>query len=118
MHMPVPEKLPSVASNDKLIHFTLYFVLVLLWGMAMRCGGHQLTGRVMIFAWVGFGLYAAMDEWLQGFVNRSPDMRDWLADKCGITASLALIYAWGRFSCDSADESTLSGPKKPDKQTG
>lgn len=101
-HLPVPVVLVSVVSLfDLLIHCAAFFVLTVL--------------AILTFYWRfkpqfrgcsdGFGLvptrvpsfilpilliaYAALDEYLQQFVNRYPDMRDWLADTVGI------LLAWG-----------------------
>ena len=40
-------------------------------------------------------VYAALDEWLQSFVGRDMDLRDWLADMAGATATIALLE-WKR----------------------
>jgi VanZ family protein len=40
-------------------------------------------------------LYAALDEWLQGFIGRSAALTDWLADVLGAVLVLAVLE-WRR----------------------
>lgn len=101
-HLPVPEMLEeTVSAFDLLIHCAAYFVLTVLaifafyWDFKPRFEGVSdafgltpvrqapLTLAVLL---IGYG---ALDEYLQGFVNRYPDVRDWLADSVGV------LLAWG-----------------------
>ena len=50
--------------------------------------GRPLSARFVWFAALILIAYAALDEYLQRYVNRSPDMIDWLWDSAGVVAVL------------------------------
>ena len=69
---------------DKIIHFTLYFLLAWLGGKYLFVAG-QTPSTPRLIAYAGlFAGYAAFDEWLQQFVGRTMSLGDWLADVAGI----------------------------------
>lgn len=80
---PSPDGLP--AGTDKLIHFSMYAVLGLLVGRAMRArGGARLLVTVAVLS-----ACAAADEWHQSWIpTRSSDVRDWVADTMGATVGI------------------------------
>lgn len=79
--------------GDKLIHFVAYFVLVILGDRYMRSVGRPRTPARMI-TWAGiYAAYGGFDEWLQGFVSRTPSLWDWIADVAGIAAA-TLVLTW------------------------
>ena len=74
---------------DKLVHFALYFALGGLLARARWVSGTGVR-HTLLFA-VGC-IYAALDEWHQGFVpERTPDPADWLADVAGVAAGYLLV---------------------------
>ena len=78
---------------DKVIHFALYFVLVILGGWNLRSAGRRSSLGTLI-AWAGvYAAYAGIDEWLQQFVERTPSFWDWAADVAGV-ATGTVVLAW------------------------
>lgn len=85
---------PDTWQSDPLslsAHFLEYAVLaVLLWMAARRTP--LLAAYAGLAALLIAVLYAASDEWHQGFVpGRVPDVRDWLADAAGALVALWLV---------------------------
>ena len=85
--VPMPGDIPQ---GDKLIHFTAFGLLALLFWrfvQALRPIGPR-------FVW-GSGLvliaYAALDEYAQQFVGRHTDVMDFAANTAGIVCVLAVI---------------------------
>lgn len=91
-HMPLPEIVSQANLSDKTLHFMVYFILVfLLWG-AIRPYSKVTWSKPpvwMILAVVVW--YGVLDEWLQGLVGRTADVRDFLADLAGALTSLAVL---------------------------
>ena len=86
-HMPrLPHAVPRF--NDKLLHFTAYFVLTTL-----MCYTTNSTRWFRRFAVIGVTamIYGAIDEATQAFVpRRSPELNDFLADAAGIWTAILL----------------------------
>lgn len=78
---------PGVPGADKIIHFCLYFGLAWLGVRATRPAQDGLRFRSAIGWALVFLVYGALDEWLQGFVGRTPSVYDWLADVAGIVVA-------------------------------
>lgn len=85
------EKLPVPAVfdfQDKLLHFTAYFVMGCLSWRAfrhLRLKGQQLAFVSLLFC----VLYGLSDEWHQSFVpGRKSSGLDWLADSLGAAAAI------------------------------
>lgn len=78
----------AFAGLDKIGHGVFYFVLAAL---AARAAGR----RRRVVAWsVAFGLalaYGGALEVGQAFVNRNPNLWDWVADGIGAAAGAALV---------------------------
>ena len=74
----------------KLIHFSEYALLALLWWRALRT---RLDGRTAALAALAVtSLYAASDEFHQSFVDgRNGSPIDWAIDSAG--AGLAMLWA-------------------------
>lgn len=83
--------------SDKVIHFGLFFVLVALGAIALRARATS-AGAGSLIGWCAMYLiYAAIDEWTQGFVGRDVQFGDYVANAAGIlTATIAAIL-WMRF---------------------
>jgi VanZ family protein len=77
--------------QDKLHHFTAYFIMGLL---AWRNFRHfvKLPYLLAIISIVFCSLYGVSDEWHQSFVEgRTSDSMDWLADTVGATVAIFLL---------------------------
>ncbi|MFI3188632.1 teicoplanin resistance protein VanZ [Crenothrix sp. D3] len=87
--LPTPEWFEH---QDKLHHFSAYFVMGLL---AWRSARHTVNSPIMLaLVSIAFcSLYGASDEWHQSFVvGRSSDILDWLADTSGASAGIFLLH--------------------------
>ncbi len=72
----------------KSAHFTEYAILALLWAWALPRHPMRLIG-----AWTAATLYAASDEFHQGFVaNRGPAITDVAIDATGAATALLLLW--------------------------
>lgn len=95
-HTPVPEAVSSVTSQwDKVLHFGAYLGLALLTvAVCLNSFPSQISA---LFLGATLMVYAALDEFLQGYVGRQPDVMDWICDCLGIIVGFALWQAvmWG-----------------------
>jgi VanZ family protein len=85
-------KIEWFAHQDKLHHFTAYFVMGIL---AWRGFKHRVKMPIILAltSIVFCSLYAVSDEWHQSFVvGRSSDVFDWLADTLGASAGVLLLH--------------------------
>ena len=91
-HMPIPKLVRQADMSDKTLHALAYFILVfLLWGTVrpyQRVNWRKATVWLILAVVVWYGV---MDEWLQGYTGRSPDVKDFVADLIGAGASLILL---------------------------
>jgi VanZ family protein len=81
----LPVRFPQ---SDKVAHFFAFGLLAFLFWKCIESLDRRLSRR---FVWVAFTVliaYAALDEYLQQFVNRYTSLADWLADLAGIGAVL------------------------------
>jgi VanZ family protein len=103
-HLPkMPGVRPAIPHLDKAVHAGLFFGLTVLGGLAMGLRGRPDRVRAVLLWAVVYAVYGAVDEWLQGFVRRDPDVLDWLADLVGITAgSTVLLVGAGMRKSDTA----------------
>lgn len=91
-HTPVPGFVGKMGMSDKTMHYLAYLILVsLLWltvSPTSKVDWRKAKVWVVlaVIAW-----YGATDEWLQGFVNRSPDVHDFAADFFGAITGLAIL---------------------------
>jgi len=89
-HLPVPEALLDVVSiYDKVMHAAAFCVLGLLTFLAL--GGVSPVRPPSMWMLSGLLIYAGVDESLQGFTNRTPDIADWISDSCGIVVAFLLV---------------------------
>lgn len=85
-HLPAAD-LVDVSVNDKIKHFAAFFGLTLLWCYVTN---GPIIGRILVIGPLVM-LYAALDEWTQGFVpGRQPDVWDFLADLAGMATAMTL----------------------------
>lgn len=94
-HFPRLRLKTHVTAADKVAHVVCFALLAFLfWRFAETFRKPAPPWLVWLtLAWLG--LYAALDEWTQGFVGRGTDVQDWLADMLGIMAVLAVLE-WRR----------------------
>jgi VanZ family protein len=92
-HVPrLPKWVAQTQLGDKTPHFLAYLGLVFLWWFAIR--PYKRVNWFKGAVWVtlaAMAIYGTLDEWLQGFVQRTPDVWDFAADMTGVTAGLVLL---------------------------
>lgn len=74
--------------TDKAAHFMAFALLAFVFWRFNESLGRPLSARFVWFAAPILIAYAALDEYLQRYVNRSPDLIDWLWDSAGVVAVL------------------------------
>lgn len=82
----------DLPGNDKTIHFLFYFVLTLLWYVALE---RKYKNRLLKFLIVGASIiYGIIIEILQGVLtqNRQADVYDALANSVGAFLALLVIF--------------------------
>ncbi len=102
--VPVPE-------SDKLAHLAAFALLAFLFWRFGQTLVRPLSGR---FVWLAASVliaYAGLDEYLQQFVGRTTDLRDWLCDAAGIVPVLVLLE-WHR-RVRTARAGAVSTPSAP-----
>ena len=98
-HLPHPEVLFPIESNDKWLHFGAYFGLAFLMATRMQTL-RPVTGRVMLAIWSLAAVTGVVDELTQLLpgINRHCEFADWLADiagaACGLTIWCLLRRWW------------------------
>ena len=92
-HVPVPMWVRKAGVSDKVLHLLAYMILAfLLWCAVAR---DVRLGRRRARAWWVFlvvVLYGAADEVVQGYVGRSCDIMDFVADLAGTLAGLFVFW--------------------------
>jgi VanZ family protein len=78
-----------------LAHLVAFGLLTFLFWRFVESFGQLLSGRFVWLAALWLGVYATLDEYLQQFVNRGTDLRDWLANLVGVASVLAVLE-WRR----------------------
>ncbi len=91
-HIPVPQFFHGAQVSDKTLHYIAYFVLVFLLWFAISPDRKVKWNRAAVW-WVLFVVvcYGVLDEWLQGYVGRNADVRDFFADLAGALTGLVLL---------------------------
>ncbi len=92
-HIPhVPRWIGQVAVSDKVMHFAAYlFLSFLLWFAVnpdKKVHWRKPTVWFILFAVVWYGV---IDEWLQMYVGRNADVRDFFADLAGAVTGLSIL---------------------------
>ncbi len=82
----------NVVGNDKFIHFLFYFILVILWGLAIKqiCSNSRRLLLVAVFA-VNYGIII---EVLQSVltITRQADFYDILANTAGVIIGTVILF--------------------------
>ncbi len=86
-HTPMPAGPPA---SDKLLHFSAYFVLAVLFAV-WRITRHAPTRRIVQLTIGVLFAFAVFDELTQTLVGRHCDALDAAADWAGISAALACV---------------------------
>ncbi len=92
-HIPNPSAIiRGINVSDKTMHFIAYLCLVfLLWfalGSSNKVNWRKISVWLIILI---MACYGAVDEWLQGFVHRTPDILDFFADMAGVLTGLIML---------------------------
>ena len=91
-HIPVPNLVGKLGMSDKTMHVLAYMVLMFfMWSAARpyeRVRWNRPTVWILLAVVVFYGV---ADEVLQGYVHRSPDVTDFLADLSGALAALITL---------------------------
>lgn len=105
MHVPLPEDaLGGIAGADVVVHFIVFFVLTSLGASCLRNSrAGSSFSAIVLWALIYIG-YAALDEWLQRFVRRTPSVVDWLFDVGGIVMATGIALMWERRSRERLSE--------------
>jgi len=91
-HIPVPAKVRDAGVSDKVLHFLAYLILVFLFWIVL-CPNRKVCWRKAA-SWAAVVImvvYGIIDELLQGYVGRSCDRMDLVADLAGAFAGLILL---------------------------
>jgi len=96
----LPQAPGGVPVSDKALHSTGFVVLAGVLGLFLAVR-YCFSIRWLAFMMAVLAAYAVFDEWTQALVpNRTPDLRDWLADLLGAAIGTALIgcvwWLWER----------------------
>ena len=100
-HIPEPDLPDMPEHSDKVIHFCGYAMLTLLGAFATTRSAVRPTRTLLRWSAI-FLVYGVLDEWLQGFVNRTPSVGDFFADAAGILAGGLLWLIFKRFTASRA----------------
>ncbi|MFZ0455315.1 MAG: VanZ family protein [Ignavibacteriaceae bacterium] len=88
------KELPKTGINDKIEHFTAYFLLGILLSLTLLFQNKfsKIKKYFTLFTGLIIGLYAALDEIHQLFVpGRNCDILDWTADMIGASIGILVI---------------------------
>ncbi|UCF00183.1 MAG: VanZ family protein, partial [Planctomycetota bacterium] len=92
-HIPIPQIfIGNIAPSDKTLHYLAYLVLSFLLWLAINPGKKVQWGKAAVW-WVLLVViwYGVFDEWLQSYVGRNADIRDFFADLAGAVTGLVLL---------------------------
>ncbi len=89
-HLPKLSLGTRVPENtDKLAHFVAFALLAFVYWRFNESFARPVSARFVWAAALLLSAYAALDEYLQQYVNRTPSINDWLANVAGIVTVLA-----------------------------
>lgn len=91
-HLPKARIPSGIPGGDKTVHLAAYAGLGFLTALWVALG-RRMTLRTLFAVLAVLAVYGAVDEWLQQFVNRTPDLGDWLADCAGAAAGVVVVWA-------------------------
>jgi hypothetical protein len=85
---PTRWKLPDI---DKVVHTCMYGGWVVIWWWLLCYQRIRISRAVVGWLLVGGMAYAAFDEISQGWVDRDPEVGDWICDMIGVTVALLTL---------------------------
>ena len=91
-HIPIPQLVYKAQVSDKTLHLITYLILVFLLWFAVSPDKKVNWGKATV--WLVFLVtagYGGVDELLQGYVGRSCDIKDFLANLVGVSGGLILF---------------------------
>ena len=91
-HIPIPQLVYKAQVSDKTLHLVVYLILVFLLWFAVSPDKKVNWGKAAV--WLVFLImagYGGVDELLQGYVGRSCDIKDFLANLVGVSGGLILF---------------------------
>ncbi len=91
-HIPIPDVVYRARVSDKSLHFAAYLILVFLLWFAISPDEKVSWRRARVW-WtlLATALYGVVDELLQGYVGRTCDVTDFLANMIGVLTGLILF---------------------------
>lgn len=96
-HIPIPQLVYKAQVSDKTLHLVVYLILVFLLWFAVSPDKKVNWSKAAVW-WVLLitAGYGGIDEILQGYVGRSCDIKDFLADLVGVGLGL-ILFSFLRF---------------------
>jgi hypothetical protein len=92
----VPGFILRTQMSDKTMHYLGYLVLVFLWWFSVFPAQRPSIRRLPFWITLAvLAVYGGLDEWLQGFTHRTPDVWDWTADMGGVLTGLVIFGVVG-----------------------
>ncbi len=91
-HIPIPELARQSGMSDKTMHVLAYLALVFVWWFSIS--PYKKVNWQKAKVWMTLGVmvwYSAFDEWLQGCMGRSADVRDFYANLVGTIIGLVIL---------------------------
>ncbi|MHC5082750.1 MAG: VanZ family protein [Planctomycetota bacterium] len=98
-HVPVQDIARKSGMSDKVMHALAYFVLTFFVWFAVSPYRKVQWNKLKV--WIVLAIvaaYGAVDEILQGFVGRSSDMIDFIADVFGLILALGILSIFNFWS--------------------
>jgi hypothetical protein len=91
-HIPIPQLARQSGMSDKTMHVLAYLGLVFVWWFSIS--PYKKVNWQKAKVWITLGVmvwYSAFDEWLQGCMSRSADVRDFYANLVGTIIGLVIL---------------------------
>ena len=91
-HIPIPDLARRSGMSDKMMHVLAYMALVFLWWFSIS--PYKKVDWRKVKVWLALAVmvwYSAFDEWLQGHIGRSADVRDFYANLAGVLCGLVIL---------------------------
>ena len=91
-HIPIPQLARRSGMSDKMMHVLAYMALVFLWWLSIS--PYRKVDWRKVKVWLALAVmvwYSAFDEWLQGHIGRSADVRDFYANMAGVLLGLVIL---------------------------
>jgi len=113
----LPDPAPALTRVilDKILHMSGYALLGILYCVALRGEGLNLTRTIIVAIFLA-SLYGASDEWHQSFTpRRTADVKDWFADTAGGAAG-AIAFAGVAAARAARAAGAFSKASRPQRQ--